>query len=35
MIRIVKHQHAFVFAFEQDLLLNSLDVRVEDDNNSA
>jgi hypothetical protein len=35
MIRIAKHQHAFVFAFEQDLLFNSFDVKVEDDNNSA
>jgi hypothetical protein len=32
---IAKHQHAFIFAFEQDLNLNSLDVRVENDNNST
>jgi hypothetical protein len=32
---IAKHQHVFVFAFEKDLNLSSLDVRVEDDENSA
>jgi hypothetical protein len=29
------HQHTFVFAFEKDLALNSLDVRVENDHNSV
>ncbi len=33
--RITKHQHASVFAYEQELLLNSLDVKMNDDNNSA
>ncbi len=33
--RIAKHQHASIFAFEQELSLNSLDVKVKDDNNST
>jgi hypothetical protein len=33
--KIVKQQHAFVFVFERDCNLNSLNVRVENDNNST
>jgi hypothetical protein len=34
-LNIAKQQHAFIFAFEKNLVLNSFDVRVEDDHNSA
>ncbi len=33
--RIAKHQHASIFAFEQEFSLNFLDVRVKSDNNST
>jgi Fe2+ transport system protein B len=32
---IAKQQHVFVFAFEKDLMLNFLNVRLENDHNSA
>jgi hypothetical protein len=34
-VNIAKKQHASIFVFEKNIALNALDVRVEDDQNSA